>query len=316
MEPAKPTVYWGAWIDGDTYERPGDAPWDSGTWNLFESHVSKPVSIDHFGQPAPWSQAFSSEPLELTRNRGAIPLMDMSSSGATLKEISNGSRDASLTAWAKAAKSYARPFFLRWDWEMNGTWFKWGQEAAESPSTFVAAWKRFHNIVDENGATNVTWVWCPNTTFTGSTSLTSLYPGSSYVNWTCMDGYNFGTNPLQPAGWKAFYEVFEPTYSQLISLDPSKPIMIGETASTELGGSKPSWIADGFGKDMSVNFPKIKAVNWFNWNISEEGQPRWDWPVESSSASQASFANAISSPYYASNTFKELPPLTPIKPLP
>jgi hypothetical protein len=54
---------------------------------------------------------------------------------------------------------------------------------------------------------------------------------------------------------------------------------------------------------------------WFNWNIFESGG-RLDWPIESSGAARESFANAISSPYYAANTFGNLEPLTPVQPLP
>jgi len=309
------SVYWGARMDGEVYGGAGDAPWTSSTWNTFETHAAKPVSIVHFGQPAPWEQPFTSQPLELTRARGAIPLMDMGSNGATLAEIAGGARDGYLTTWAKAVRSYGKPFFFRWDWEMNGTWFQWGQEAAADPALFRSAWRHFHDVVEAQGATNVTWVWCPNTKFSGGTSLPALYPGGEYVDWTCVDGYNRGTNPIKPSRWLPFSTVFGATYATLLNLAPEKPVMIGEVASTEIGGSKAKWIADGFASRLPVKFPKIKAVSWFNWNISV-GESRWDWPIESSESAQAAFANVISSPYFARNTFGSLPSLTRIQPLP
>lgn len=308
-------VYWGSWIDGEVYGGGGDAPWDQGTWNVFEGHTGKPVSIVHFGQPAPWTQSFAAEPLNLTKARGAIPLMDMGSNGATLAEIASGAQDAFLTSWAKSVKGYEKPFFFRWDWEMNGTWFKWGEEAAANPANYIAAWQHFREVADAQGATNITWVWCPNVKFTGSTSLAFLYPGDAYVDWTCIDAYNFGTNPIKPGTWTSFSSLVQPTYSELLSIAPNKPIMLGETASTEIGGSKSEWIADALGTQIPKNFPKIKAVNWFNWNIVENGS-RWDWQIESSASAQASFANVISSPFYAGNTFGGLPSLTRIQPLP
>ena len=69
------------------------------------------------------------------------------------------------------------------------------------------------------------------------------YPGGYYVDWICIDGYNWGTNPVQPDRWKTFGEVFGLTYSTLTQIS-SRPIMIGETASSELGGSKAAWITD------------------------------------------------------------------------
>ncbi|HET9592977.1 MAG TPA: hypothetical protein VFP17_08675, partial [Solirubrobacterales bacterium] len=79
--------------------------------------------------------------------------------------------------------------------------------------------------------------------------------------------------------------------------------------------SKPEWVANGLGTALYTSFPRVKAVVWFNWNITENGT-EWDWPIESSSATTAAFSNAISSPYYASNSFGSLTPLTRIQPLP
>lgn len=311
-----PRVYWGAWMDGDVYGSGlGDAPWSSTTWDRFEEHTGKPASLVHLGQPAPWNQAFQAGTLDLIAKRGAIPLMDMGSNGVSSASIASGAYDSYLASWADAARSYGKPFFFRWEWEMNGRWFPWGAEAAQSPATYVSAWRHFHDVAEAQGATNVTWVWCPNTIFPGSTSLASLYPGNSYVDWTCVDGYNFGENPFKPGGWTSFYDLFSSTYDALTSLAPAKPVMIGETASTEFGGSKPVWIANALGNALPNSFPRIKAVAWFNWNIFEGGG-RLDWPIESSGAAQESFANAISSPYYAGNAFGNLEPLTPVQPLP
>jgi Glycosyl hydrolase family 26 len=314
-DPPTPKVYWGGRMDGEVYGSSGDAPWSSATWNTFEANAGKAASMVHFGQPAPWNQPFAAQPLELTRARGAIPLMDMGSDGATLAEIASGAKDSYLVSWARAARSYGKPFFLRWDWEMNGTWFGWGQEAAASPALFASAWRHFHDVAEAQGATNVTWVWCPNTKFKGATPLGSLFPGKEYVDWTCTDGYNRGTNPIMPERWHVFSTVFSSTYAALLGLAPEKPVMIGEVASTEIGGSKAKWIADGFASLLPVKFPKIKAVSWFNWNIPAD-ESRWDWPIESSESAQAAFSNVISSPYYASNAFGSLPSLTRIQPLP
>jgi len=109
--------------------------------------------------------------------------------------------------------------------------------------------------------------------------------------------------------------LFGATYGSLQNLAPEKPVMIGEVASTEIGGSKATWIADGFATRLPVRFPQVKAVSWFNWNIPT-GEGHMDWPIESSASAQAAFANVISSPYFAGNSFGSLPSLTKIQPLP
>jgi hypothetical protein len=322
LDPGPLRIYWGAWMDGDVYapEYPnlGDAPWDSTTWNLFEGNADKKVSIVHFGQPPPWEQEFAPGPLELARSRGAIPLMSMGPGyepgkerkeqyRIPLTEIDKGNYDKSFGEWAEAVADYEHPFFFRWLWEMNGTWYRWGEEAAKDPALFKRVWQRLRGIADKKGATNITWVWCPNVTGAGTTSLSSLWPGSQYVDWTCMDGYNFGGG-----GWASFSSVISQTYTELSALAPGKPIMVGETGSAENGGSKSSWTTAAL-SSLPISFPSIKAFVWFNWNIVEEGVER-EWPIESSSAAQEAFASGINSPYFAEGEFGTLPVLTRIKP--
>lgn len=313
-----PRVYWGAWMNGATVYGPGfsDAPWDSATWTEFEKHAGKSASLIHFGQMPPWIAKFDSVPLDKAYEKGAIPLMDMANdlyhypAHVSLKEIDEGKVDAAWTAWAEEVADYGKPFFFRWDWEMNGTWFPYGKEmmevmqgsaTVEEKRLFQRVWKRLWHLADSAGAKNITWVWCPNTIYPGSTDLQYLNPGSTYVDWNCIDGYNEGA-----PSWRTFSQIFTETYSLL----DGKPVMIAETASAESGGSKAAWIQDTFLTQIPVHFPKIKAIAWFNWNSSNE------WAIESSPAATASFASAISSPFYASGEFGSLPPLTKIQPLP
>jgi hypothetical protein len=101
------------------------------------------------------------------------------------------------------------------------------------------------------------------------------------------------------------------TYENVVrNVAPSKPLMIGETASSEFGGSKADWIRDTLSVQVPDNFPRIKAFIWFN--VKDKA----DWQIETSPAATAAFRKAIGSPYYASNTFRllgpaKIQPLTP-----
>jgi len=300
-------------MDGnDTYGSSyGDAPWDSNTWNLFQSHAGKAVSIVHWGVPAPWTSSFNAQLTahNLVVSHGDLSLLDMNSGSVPLADIASGKYDSYITTWAQQAKAFGHPFFLRWDWEMNGRWFSWGTTSTNqnTPATYVAAWRHMHDLFVQAGATNVTWVWCPNTVFSGSTPLTSLYPGDSYVDWTCFDAYNKGGT-----SWISFSDLVTPTYTQLLQVAPTKPIMIGEMSSSELGGSKASWITSALGS-LPSSFPKIRALVWFNWAITENGTT-WTWPIESSSSAQSAFANGVASSYFkAGGGLGSLPLLAPIK---
>jgi hypothetical protein len=327
IETTGPSVYWGAWMDGDVYKATnpglGDAPWDQTTWNLFEEHAKKPVSIVHFGQPPPWEQKFSTEPLEKAKARGALPLMDMGTgfipgkphtekqpdNRVSLKEINEGLYDSYFKEWAEAVATYKYPFFLRWGWEMNITTFKWGENAALNPNEYVEAWRHIHGIAEEKKATNITWVWCPNVAFVGSTPFAELYPGDAYVDWTCLDGYN--KTGVQ------FPELFGSSYTSLTTgVAPSKPVMIGETATINGSGhsSQSEWIKETI-RSLPTTFPQIKAFVWFNWNIVEE-EKEWPWPIEWTTGGQQAFAEEIATPYFAANEFGEPTQLAPISALP
>jgi hypothetical protein len=303
-------------MDGnDTYGSSyGDAPWDSNTWNRFESDAGKRASIVHWGVPAPWTSSFDNQlsAHQKVLAAGRLELLDMNSASTPLRDIAAGVYDRSITDWAQQAKAFAHPFFLRWNWEMNGSWFGWGTTSANANTAndYVNSWRHMHDLFARAGATNVTWVWCPNASFSGSTPLASLYPGDAYVDWTCLDGYNKGGSQ-----WTGFASIFGASYDSLRQIAPTKPIMIGETSSSEAGGSKAGWTSDAL-TQLPSTFPQVKALLWFNWRINEGGTT-WPWHIESSASAQSAFATSIASPYYAAGGgFGNLPQLAPIKPLP
>jgi len=311
---AKP-IYWGAYMDGnDTYSSSyGDAPWDANTWQTFQSDAGKKVSIVHWGVPAPWTSTFNAQlsAHQKVVSAGELTLLDMNSGSVPLADIAAGKYDSSITTWAQQAAAFGHPFFLRWDWEMNGRWFAWGTTSSNvnTASTYVSAWRHMHDLFARAGASNVTWVWCPNVVFSGSTSLTSLYPGDSYVDWTCLDGYNKGGSQ-----WTSFTSLFGSSYDQLLQVAPSKPVMIGETASAENGGSKAAWIQDAL-SSLPTRFPQIRALVWFNWKITESGTT-WTWPIESSSSAESAFSSGVASSYFqAGGGLGSLPLLRAIDPL-
>jgi beta-mannanase len=305
---APPQLYWGAYVDGDRWGF-GDPPWDMRALDAFEAQAGKRVSILHWGQPWYWNgaaQPFSPAIYEATLQRGAIPLVDwnpwdLAAGGdpdqpdVALRTILSGRHDGYIRAWAAGARAWGRPFFLRFGHEMNGSWYPWSEgRNGNSAGEFARAWQHVHDIFEAVGATNVTWVWSPNAIYPGSTPLAGLYPGDADVDWVAMDGYNWGVGPVRRDGWRSFADLFGPTYRALGSLAPSKPVMVAEVASSEHGGSKASWIRDALGERLSADFPRIRALVWFDWDA--DGM---DWVIESSPASRTAFADAVRSDRFA-----------------
>jgi chitodextrinase len=324
--PAQP-IYWGAYINGvQTYSYLyggiwSNAPWcDPGTQcplPRFTSNTGKSSSVEHWGMC--WTCTFDSGIANAVVARGDIPAVDWANdSSASDADVAAGKYDAQITKVAQAMAAFGHPLFLLFDEEMNGTWYPYSPGVnGNTAASFVAMWRHMHDLFVQAGASNVTWVWCPNVDTNGITptwsSMASVYPGDAYVDWTGLNGYNWGSGP--GGGWMSFDQVFHTSYANLLQIAPSKPIMLGEVASEELGGSKAAWITDMLTTQLPQNYPQIKAVLWFNWRIFEKNM-YWNWEIESSAASQAAFANGIASSYYApGGAFASLPLLTKVQPL-
>lgn len=295
-----PAAYWGAYMDGNdtyTYLYGGtwrDAPWDSKTWAKFESNAGKKVSIVHWGAAAPWNKPFTDykSTFELVRNAGDINAVDISTGSVPLADIANKKYDASLLSWFRAAAAWGHPFFLLPDVEMNGRWEPYSPgKNGNTPAGFIAMWRHMHDLAVQAGA-KITWVWVPNIDpYNLFTPYSQLYPGDSYVDWTGLDGFNAGgTN------WHSFSTLYKPSYNVLLSLAPTKPIMVSQIGSEEGGGSKANWIATMLSA-LPTSYPRIKALLWFNWRILKSGV--WaNREIESSASSQAAFKQGIVNPYY------------------
>ena len=209
--PPRP-LYWGAVIGKQLTGT--QAPWDMNALTEFEASVGKGLSLLAFSSPfADCNRRpceffpFPTEAMETIRRHGAIPFLSWSSSRRDRHDVrepafqpaptsSRQPRRLHPRASPKTRGNGAHPFFLRFNREMNGFWFPWGDEVnGNKPGEFVTAWRHVHDIFTEVGATNATWVWCPNIDLTRKlqTPLQDLYPGDDYVDWTCLDGFNWGT---------------------------------------------------------------------------------------------------------------------------
>jgi hypothetical protein len=173
---------------------------------------------------------------------------------------------------------------------MNGKWFPWGTTPSNqnTPADYVAAWRHVHDVFTAAGATNVRWVWCPNSDPQRQmTNLASLFPGNAYVDWTCLDGYN------RDAPWTSFSRIFGSTYRRIMKLAPGKPMILGEVASTGQGGDKARWITGMF-HAIATRFRHIRGLVWYDkYGLPREGGPK-DWPIEATTSASAAFSQGIS----------------------
>jgi hypothetical protein len=244
------------------------------------------VRLTYYAWNDDWTRGNTSSDL----SAGRIPLVNWEPHTPTLDDIIGGVYDAMLHTRAASAKALAKPFFLDWGAEMNGNWAPWdGSHNGNSSAKYIAAYRHIHDIFVADGATNVVWAWCPNVTDEPPEAWNETlgyYPGDDYVDWTCVDGYNWGTT--NGGGWQTFSQVFNKVYAKLAT--KGKPILIGEMASTEQGGDKAQWIA-AMVPSLKNDFPLIKGLVWFD--INKET----DWRIASSMASRDAFVAMGQDPY-------------------
>lgn len=244
--------------------------------------VTPAVHLTYFGWDDDWVHATSTGD-DLAAGR--IPLVNWEPGNVDFHDIVDGTHDALVTARARAAARVPHRFFLDFAAEMNEE-EGWG---GHDPKLYVAAWRHLHDLFTAAGATNVVWVWAPNNTDSADAPpALAYYPGAAYVDWAGIDGYNWGTS--RPGfTWQSFAQVFAPMYDQLAAL--GKPIMIGETASDEVGGSKAAWIA-GLVPTLQRRFPAIRAVVWFD--VDKERH----WQIGSSGSTRAAFTATARNPFW------------------
>lgn len=206
--------------------------------------------------------------------------------------IISGQKDEYILRWANAIKNWGKPVFLRPMYEMNGNWYPWSVNFnGNTYESFIAAWRHIVDLFNSVGAQNATWVWSPNwNSVPVSNSISQCYPGDSYVDWTSLNGYNWGTTQSWST-WMSFYSIFSQAYQEITALT-FKPMVIGEYACTEIGGDKAAWITDALTVQIKNYFPRIKAVVWFNENKET------NWRTDSSPASQAAYTAAVADSYY------------------
>jgi hypothetical protein len=206
-------------------------------------------------------------------------------------EIASGADDAYLQHQAIKARRTHREILVRFGYEMNLSGADYGSHVAgETPATFIAAWRHIVDVFRSERATNVQWVWSPNTDCGGTCPFTKYFPGNRYVNWLGLDGYNFSTAHNVP--WLTLHYIFASSYRTITALS-SKPLMIAETASAPGPGDKAQWIHQGFMRTIPRKFPRVRAVVWFDQNKEA------DWRVNSSPQSLQAWRKVASSRLYS-----------------
>jgi beta-mannanase len=215
-----------------------------------------------------------------------------------LQDIINGTWDTYIKARGAEFASAGSPIMVRFGHEFNGNWYPWGTaNNSNNPALYINAYRHVHDLVVAAGATNVQWVWAIANDSVPAESWNDpslAYPGSAYVDWVGIDGYNWGFGPSWDTTgdhWTSFNTMFSSAYQRIRSIAPNKPVMIAEYGSSEDGGNKAAWINDMNAQLQSGSYPDLKLLTYFDQDKEEL------WSAASSTASQAAFVSWLKQPY-------------------
>jgi Glycosyl hydrolase family 26 len=183
---------------------------------------------------------------------GALPLVQLEPYGVSLAAIAAGRYDAYLSHYAADLSQLGHQVILSFAPEANGTWYTWGCRHT-SAAAFVAAWRHVHDVITRYDK-HVIWLWDVNQSFPGACPLEARWPGSSYVDWTGVDGY------LESPGL-TFDLVLAPTIAQLRE-SSDKPVLIAETGVTDTPQAASGLLSIFSGAE---NIPGVIGIVYFNY---------------------------------------------------
>ncbi len=237
-----------------------------------------------------WNEDFTSDIANQIHNHGTVPELtwqpQKNSIGVAYNDVIQGSYDTYISNFATAVKNLGFPIRISLAPEMNINSVSWAiGKQGNTADNHKQFWRYVVTKFNDAGATNIQWIWSPNTRSWGDTiSYNDIYPGDSYVTFVGLDGYNWGTTQSWST-WQSFREVFDQSYNEMTALT-SKKILLMEVASTEKGGDKAQWIRDMM-SDLQTRFTQIQGFTWFDMNKET------DWRIDSSQGAKIAFIEAF-----------------------
>ena len=271
-------VKWGAFVG-----------WQDTAMTSFETLVGKKPSYEmifsHWGNDLNFPAGFNAR----IRDQGRIMVLfweavDYNRDYTNQPEYSfdavlSGRLDPYFVNFARGAKAYGGEVILIPFSEFNGNWFPWGVSLGTNGSKFIETFRYLHKFFVD--VPNVKFGWVPNNDSVPDTPQNQFelfYPGSEYVDYVGVDGFNFGGSQQQ-----TFAQMFDSPLTRLKQYN--KPIFIFSMASTDYAG-KPAWITDALTVQL-YRYPQVAGWLWFNENKER------DWRVNSSAAALDAFKSAL-----------------------
>ena len=226
-----------------------------------------------------WTQPFAASFAERARGHGAVTIVQIDPTLASIPGIAGGVYDSYLRSYADSVRDFGHPVIIGFGHEMNATWYPWGYGRVP-PATFVAAWRHIVTLFRGQGAGNVTWLWTLQADTSGTGPVHSWWPGPNYVTWVGIDGYYYRRSDT-------FAKVFGRTISEVREFT-DKPVLLSETAVGPQAGQAVK-IRDLF---RGMRRYATLGLVWFDM-AQHQGIYHQDWRIEDSAAAKAAFRQGV-----------------------
>lgn len=257
----------------------------------------------------------------------AVPVITLECFGGL-----NSYAGGDIARFADLLDGFEVPLILRWNHEMNGSWYPWGQ----LPELYVRRFREFAETVNAR-APAVAMAWTPNQGWgypwpmckhfnagiPSADPYGPYYPGDEYVDWVGLSFYHWGedrgSNQAPYAGKWGFANGFNnpvPNFHDVYAAGRGKPMLIAETSAlhdtnnSKGGGTaerdiKNAWIRQVYNTTnpweprLDRDFPQLKAIFWFNiLKFESEVNGDVDWRLDANPDVAAFYRQTVSTPYF------------------
>ena len=226
-----------------------------------------------------WAQPFARSFAERVRSHGAVTIVQIDPTYASVHGIAAGVYDRYLRSYADSVRDFGHPVVIGFGHEMNAPWYSWGYGHVQA-STFVAAWRHIVTLFRRQGAANVTWLWTLQADTPGTGPLRSWWPGAEYVTWVGIDGYYYRPSDT-------FAGVFGRTIAQVREFT-KKPVLLSETAAGPRAGQVAKI------NDLFTGMRQYTTLGlvWFDM-AQHQGIYHQDWRIEDNPEAEAAFRQSV-----------------------
>ena len=215
--------------------------------------------------------------------------------------------DTEMRSWARRLRDFGAPMYVTFHHEPEAS----ANTPHGSATNYIAAWRRWTQVMAEEGATNVRhmWIttdyaqWLPSS---DRRYAPKWYPGDAYVDAMAIDVYNWAEcRPSQDNPWKSVQQILDP-FRDFGRLHPDKPLWLTEWATAEdptRPGRKATWFDDARALFTKPGYEQFQGVSYFHSTNINPLFTGCQWWADSSASSLASFSAMANDPTYAGDAF-------------